>query len=75
MKYNPYGSRMYQSGSGALSTSEEQKLKSYIDSLRGYFSKIEKVYCNRLSETSTENMKKLKNLKEFTKEISMMVMS
>ena len=52
--------------------SEIENLKNSIDVLKTYFTRIEKDYNKRLPDSSKESMKKVLDVKELSKQISMM---
>ena len=51
-------------------SSDITKLKAQMETLKVYYTKIEKICKNKMTETSTENTKKLENFKWISQEIS-----
>jgi hypothetical protein len=60
----------YSAGFNANESDEAKNLKSMIDTLRAYYTKIEKVYMKRLNDSSSDSMKKLQDIKSLAKEIN-----
>ena len=55
-------------------SSDVGKLKTQMEVLKVYYTKIEKMCKNKMTETSSENAKKLENLKWISQEISKIIL-